>query len=187
MSENEITLTKIGTLSDWVRVYRLYRRAFPKYERKPFFMILRTRARGNADVWVIGKGGSFAGLAITMGRGELILLDYFAVSEAQRGAGIGGAALRLLRQAYRGKRLFLEIESTQTDAENLPERLRRKQFYLRNGLTEMHTLVELFGVEMELLGFDCVVDFAEYQELYIHQLGAWAEDKVKMGKFLPNG
>lgn len=179
MSENEVTLTKISTLSDWLRVYRLYRRAFPKYERKPFFMILRTRARGNADVWVIGKGRSFAGLAITMQNGELVLLDYFAVSEAQRGTGIGGEALRLLRQAYRGKRLFLEIESTQTEAENLPERLRRKQFYLRNGLTEMHTLVELFGVEMELLGFDCTLTFAEYSELYSRVIGAWTLPHVR--------
>lgn len=178
MTEYSITLTKPSTIRDWLRLWRLYRRAFPHYERKPFFMILRTKHRGCTDVWCIRQNGAFAGLAITMAQGELVLLDYFAVSETQRGRGLGSRALRLLQQEYAGKRLFLEIESTETDAPNRPERLRRKQFYLRNGMSELGVHVSLFGVEMELLGFACILTFAEYQNLYTAVLGSWTRSHV---------
>ena len=64
-------------------------------------------------------------------------------------------------------------------AENYEERKRRKQFYLSNGMTPMNVFVDLFGVDMELLGFDCSLTFNEYHDFYRDNYNAWAADHVK--------
>ena len=165
-------------LKDWWKLYLLYLSAFPPAERKPFSMILSMWRKGKTDIWCIRSGGEFAGLAITINGPDLILLDYFAVSENLRGRGIGSKALSLIRDQYRDKGFFLEIETTLKESPELPMRLRRKQFYLAAGLQELHTTAKLFGVDMELLGVDCSLDYENYKSFYRDNYNQWAADHI---------
>lgn len=177
---NRLTLKKPQGLSCWLKLYRLYLSAFPASERKPFPVILRQYRKGKMDIWCLEDAGNFSGLAITINSDSLVLIDYLAIAESCRGKGIGTAALSALREQYRGRDVFLEIESVYEDAPNLPERLRRKDFYLRCGLTPMHVMVRLFGVKMELLGFDsCKIDYPTYHAFYRDNLGRWAADRIQ--------
>ena len=166
---------------DWHKIKKLYMKAFPVSERKPFGLIKQKAKGSESDVFMLCEGGEFLGLAITMCAEDLVLLDYFAVHEKRRGSGCGSKALGLLRERYAGKRLFLEIESVYEKLDSLEEmktRKRRKHFYLQNGLTEIGVWARLFGVNMELLGFDCKVTFEEYRGLYRKIYGTWAEKNV---------
>lgn len=168
MEDPKYRLRSADTDAQLQQVEELYMRAFPAAERKPFSMILRTRRRGNAEILTIeAADGTFAGEAITVQCGSLVLVDYFAVSEEKRGCGVGSAALRLSRERYAGKTVFLEIESTK--AENVPNRAqreKRKAFYLRNGLSCMPFRAVEFGVEMEILTFSGEVTFDDLHRLY---------------------
>ncbi len=166
------------TKADWKAIKQLYRSAFPLNEKKPFWLIKSKYEKGQADVWVIEKENSFAGMAITMNGGDLVLLDYFAVCADKRSGGIGGEALKSLQEKYSDRRFFLEIESVDKPSPKLPERLRRKKFYLANGMQEMGVNVKLFGVDMELLGCNCAVSFEEYRNLYLNTYGNWAARNV---------
>lgn len=113
--------------------------------------------------------------------GDLILLDYFAISSKKRGQNLGSKALLLLQEMYKGKKFFLEIESVYSEADNLEERRRRKQFYLKNGMKEMKVMAYVWSTEMELLGYDCQVTFEEYYALYENYFGNWvSKNLVKM-------
>ena len=149
---------------EWARIYRLYQAAFPSCEKKPFSMIRTMCKKGKSDVWYCVDGGKFAGLVITINGPDKILLDYLAVAKNRRGQGIGSEMLKKMREQYSGKGVFLEIEIVDETAENYEERRRRKQFYLSNGMTPMNVFVELFGIDMELLGFDCTLTFEEYHD-----------------------
>jgi len=173
-----VTLTVPRGVIQWLRLYKLYRTAFPAAEQKPFSMLIRNWRKGKMDIWCLCREGRFAGLATTMKSDELILIDYLAVAEKARGTGVGSAALAALREKYQGKSLFLEIESVYEDAPNLSQRQRRKAFYLRCGLTPMNIMVTLGGVNMELLGFDCKVTFDQYMAFYRYNLGPWADTRV---------
>lgn len=116
----------------------------------------------------------FSGFAVTMNGNDLVLLDYFAICEEKRGKGLGGKSLRALQEVYRGKRFFLEVESLKVPADNMEERRRRKQFYLNNGMTELGVYAKLFGVEFELLGYECEVSFEDYFSLYDEIYGKYA-------------
>ena len=173
-----MTIQKPKHPEDWWRLYRLYLSAFPAAERKPFSMMLRMWKKGKTDIWCVRSGGEFAGLAITINGPDLILLDYFAVAKHRRGQGIGTKALSLIRDQYRNKGFFLEIETTLKETPELPIRLRRKQFYLAAGLQELHTTAKLFGVDMELLGVDCSLDYERYKAFYRDNYNQWAADHI---------
>ena len=174
-----LTLQKPRGLKRWLALYRLYRFAFPRSERKPFSVMLKKSREGKMDLWCLEEGGQFRGLVITINSPSLILVDYLAIAENFRGQGVGTAALDTIREHYKGRDIFLEIESVYEDTPNLPERLRRKAFYLRCGLVPMKVMVWLFGVKMELLGFDgCRIDYDTYHAFYRDNLGQWAANRI---------
>ena len=49
----EIALKKPQGPSDWLRLQRLYQRAFPRAERKPFAVIRRMYREKKADIWCV--------------------------------------------------------------------------------------------------------------------------------------
>lgn len=59
------------------------------------------------------------------------------------------------------------------------ERLRRKAFYLRNGMAPMGFLVDLFGVEMEVLTFGSQITFEQYRGIYAEVLPEEMAEKVR--------
>lgn len=166
-------IRQVTTATEWRMLKSLYIAAFPSAERKPFWLIQLKHWQKKADIWAIENDEEFAGFAITMKNEDLVLLDYFAVSGEKRGLGLGGKSLKLLKDRYKGKRFFLEIENTEAEADNGEERRRRKQFYLNNGMTELDVRAKLFGVEFELLGYECKVSFEEYFSLYGTCYGRW--------------
>lgn len=172
-----LTLRAPSTPLDWLRIRLLYRRAFPRYERKPFAIIRRMRKEGRTDLWLAEADGHFAGLAATINAPDVILLDYLAVHEKRRSQGVGSAFLQALLDKYAGRGLFVEIEAADRDDPD-GSKLRRKQFYLRNGLADMHVVAILFGVRMELLGRGCTLDFDGYREFYRTYYNSWAAEHV---------
>ena len=174
----EVKLKKPEGISDWLRLYRLYLSAFPREERKPFALILRMYKKGTTDVWCLMREGKFAGLGITINGPDLILLDYFAIGKKMRQQGVGSAALPVIVDYYGDKGFFLEIESTLEDAPNKNQRLRRKAFYLSCGLRELHTTAKLFGVNMELLGVRCQLNYDQYKAFYRDNYNQWAADHI---------
>lgn len=165
--------------TQWANVYRLYRRAFPASERKPFGIIVKSHRNGISDIWYVTRDGKFAGLVITINGKNHILLDYLAVAEHQRGTGIGTEILKRMRKHYAGKGVFLEIESVYEACNNKAERLRRKHFYEKCGMESMEVFVWLFGVKMELMGFDCKLSYEQYHDFYRDNYGKWAADHVQ--------
>ena len=160
-------------------IFFLYRSAFPRYERKPFSRITSMAKAGRADLWTIRADGRFAGLAATVNSPEIVLLDYFAVKRQLRGRGVGSEALKGLMDHYRDRGLFVEIESTFEAADNLPERQKRKRFYVNCGMEPMGTEADLFGVRMELLGVRCHLDFERYRSFYRDHYSPRAAEHVR--------
>ena len=166
-----------------MNIYRLYLKSFPKNERKPFPFILLKQWRGTTEVLSIKNSkGEFLGLAITALQNNLALIAYFAVSSEKRGTGIGSKALQLIRERYSDKKIFLEIENTETESENNQERKKRKNFYLKNGMLEMPFIINFFGTEMEVLTYNSPVTFEEYHSIYKKEFGKIISRKVSFVK-----
>lgn len=162
------------------RMKRLYRRAFPRSERKPFSVIKRMHKQGKSDMWYFEDERGFLGLATTINSPDTVLIDYFAVAEDRRGEGKGTEMLKSLLELYSSRGVFLEIEIPYEGEAEYEQRLRRRNFYIRAGLVPMGTRVKLFGVDMELLGIGCHLDFDEYRRFYLDNYGIFAYNNIKM-------
>ena len=154
------------TRRDFRKVKKLYKEAFPKYERKPFFVIRAMQKRKKTDVFCFADREGFLGFATTLNGEKLILIDYLAIQKDRRGKGFGSEILCYLLNYYQDHGVFLEIETPDPDGENYSGKLRRKAFYEKAGFVPMHVRVTLFGVDMELLGARCTLDYADYHAFY---------------------
>ena len=65
------------------------------------------------------------------------------------------------------------------ECDNVEQRMRRKQFYIKNGMTEMKMMVNLFGTNMEVLGHGCKLEFVPYRAVYEHTYGKHIAKNVK--------
>jgi len=172
-------------LTHWLRLYKLYRQAFPAFERKPFSIIRSMQKKGKSDIWYFEKDGRFAGLVFTINSDNVILIDYLAIVTSRRGEGIGSEIITQLRDYYLDKGIFVEIESVFNKCKNIDERMRRKQFYLNNDMIPMKVMVVLFGVEMELLGLNCRLTYDEYYSFYKDNYGDFAAKNIKEAMYPP--
>ena len=164
-------------------IRKLYESSFPKSEKKPFDFMRKKQKEGYFDMLAIEEEeGKFCGLAIMLLAGGWALLDYLAIDPGCQGTSLGSRTLAALQERYGKERIVVEIESTIRDAEdsgNGQERLRRKSFYLRNGMVPMGFLVDLFGVEMEVLTFGSQITFEQYHGIYAEVLPEEMVEKVR--------
>ncbi len=175
----EVALKRPRGLLCWLRVYRLYLQAFPPSERKPFAIIRRMEAKGKSDVWCLYAEGRFSGFCTTVNGDTAVLLDYLAVCTKIRGQGIGTQTLYALQRQYKGKGLFVEIESPFEEGADQVERIRRKQFYRACGMEPFGVMANVFGVKMELLGRDCYLDYGAYHAFYRDHYSLYAADHLQ--------
>lgn len=173
-----VTLEKPKHILQWLQIYLTYLQAFPAEERKPFSLIVRMYRQKKSDIWCICQQGKMKGFASTINSETIILLDYLAIDSSCRGEGIGSKTLSALREKYQGKGLLVEIESPFEEGDDREARIRRKQFYLNSGMQELRVMVELFGVNMELLSWNCSLDFEGYKAFYHDNYSPWAAEHV---------
>lgn len=152
--------------------------AFPKSERKPFGLMRQKVRQGVMEMLVFWDAGEPVGFAVMVLYRDMVLLDYFAIHRSFRGQNYGSAALGLLKERYRDKRLILEIELPDEKAPNQKERIRRKQFYLKNGMQETGLKVCVFQVPMEVLTEGKPLTYEEYHSVYQETIGPVFARKV---------
>ena len=149
------------------RTMKLYDAAFPENERKDWQLMLNKRREGVLTIEaIVSDDGDFLGEVVCLNARNILLIDYLAVAPECRGMGVGTEVLKLLAAMYPEKKLILEIESTFTPAGNSVQRTRRKDFYLRAGMTPEPWLIKLFDVEMEILTLGGSIGFDGFSPAY---------------------
>lgn len=160
------------------QLLKLYTEAFPDSERKPFEMIRTHEKNGMASIHGIFDP-DFAGLLITLqANKDLYLIDYLATEPSRRSTGVGSQALAMFEKAHPHIPVIIEIEDPSVD--NDPDKLRRQDFYFRNGFSQMPYTIGLFGVQMRILVRNGTVTFDQYKDLQMQVLGTRADKYVQL-------
>ena len=158
--------------NDYKQIKRLYLSAFPEDERAPFFFVRRRARQGRAEMLVAEENGAFIGFAYTVSYRELTYLFYFAVDGALRGTGCGSEILRLL--------IFLAREPLDDGAANNGERVRRRNFSLRNGFRDLPYEIREAGVIYDLMSTEEPVDPQDYDALIRRWAGRFVSRRIEM-------
>ncbi len=146
----------------------LYLRAFPAEERLPFWLLRRRIRKSGGELFGVCEEGACVALVFLVPYADVLSLFYFAVMEEARGRGYGSRILAALQERFADRRIFLNIERLDEPCDNLPERQRRRDFYLQNGFRPLGYTVQEGPVSYELLAWSRDgrgVDRAEYMAM----------------------
>ena len=130
-------------------IVRLYRAAFPREERVALDLLLETD--GPYDFIACYDGEMLCGFYSTLTMGDITHVLFLAVEETLRGNGYGSQILDAIRRAYPDKRLILDVEMPDPEAENQEQRTKRIAFYKRNGYRNSGVSYSWRGVMYEIL------------------------------------
>jgi ribosomal protein S18 acetylase RimI-like enzyme len=125
-----------GEEFDYPACLDLYHEAFPSNERHPDEVILQRIKSGESFLYVAEIKDQLVGFALLhdLTVVPFILLDYLAVQKNLRCQGYGSELLRFVREKCWKEDTTLLVEAEDPDfGDNRGERLRRINFYQRNG------------------------------------------------------
>ena len=117
-------------------IKHLYETAFPEDEQIPWKDLMRLVEEMPLDFTLYYDGETFIGFTIVYPRKQFNWFWYFAVCEELRGKGYGQQILTQMIEHYKGQSFVLDMESPTQVSENIDQRKRRQNFYLRNGFRD---------------------------------------------------
>ena len=158
--------------ADFKQLTAVYEEAFPPIERLPlWFMKMRART-GQGEFVGIYDDDEWVGFAYNIVNAKLAYVLFLAIDPAKREHGYGSQALAALKERYAGQQLALSAERPDEEAPNAEQRVRRLNFYQRNGFNRTgFASKEKEGLEYELLahGEVKVQDFLELMAQFTKQ------------------
>ena len=146
------------------QVRQLYRRAFPRQERVPWWLLRLNARRKGIDLTAFMDGEVFCGFTSSVTVEGLHFLLFFAVEESRRGMGCGSAILQNIQEEYGA--VALNIETLTEGAPNYPERQRRFAFYKKNGFFDTGYHVWEVGGKFRVLSTDARLDVPGYKRIF---------------------
>ena len=146
------------------QVRALYREAFPKEERIPWWLLRLNSMREGIELTAWLAGESLYGFTAGVTQGGMHMLLYFAVESSLRGKGCGSAILEALKQNY--DTVALHVEPLEASAPNYAQRLRRYGFYRRNGFEDAGWDVWEVGGKYRILANHCKTAVGLYPQAF---------------------
>ncbi|WNC67241.1 GNAT family N-acetyltransferase [Thalassotalea nanhaiensis] len=152
-------------------VLDLYREAFPEIRRVPQWLLRYKMRKGKAGFSVIYDHDTWLGFIYTTEYKDIIYVQFMAITESLRSSGYGSKVIDSIKDMYCGKRIVLNIEELNEQAENYPQRLKRKAFYEKNDFNSSGYIVKEPAERVEVLIFGGNISKEEIEEMYKSLMG----------------
>lgn len=149
---------------DYQKYKALQKRAFPKEEQYPFWILRFLALRKGVDYLAHYDHDMFCGISYTSGTEHMLYVLYLAVNDEIRSKGYGTKMLQHLQETSGKKEITLNIEPLDKNVANYEQRVRRMEFYRRNGFSDTgYRLVDVTGTYV-VLSTAATFDVAEYEK-----------------------
>ena len=146
-----LTTKQITAANADEQMKRLYETAFPEGEQIPWADLIRLVEEMPLDFTAYYEDGDFIGFTIVYPRKSFNWYWYFAVRDELRGKGYGQQILTMLLEHYKGQTCVLDMESPTQVCDNITQRKRRHEFYLRNGFRDTYVYRTYNDITMTIM------------------------------------
>lgn len=146
-----LTTKQITAANADEQMKRLYETAFPEGEQIPWADLIRLVEEMPLDFTAYYEDGDFIGFTIVYPRRSFNWYWYFAVRDELRGKGYGQQILTMLLEHYKGQTCVLDMESPTQVCDNITQRKRRHEFYLRNGFRDTYVYRTYNDITMTIM------------------------------------
>ena len=145
----------------------LYLSAFPKEERPPLEIFLKSLEKKEITLLTFYDENKFIGFAYLAFHEDICSIFFLAVSSSYRHQGYGGQILEIIKRDYKNYVLMLCYEEVDPKYPNYEERVLRKHFYRSHGFIDNIIKTNEYGViyETAYIGSH-LVSFAQYFEIF---------------------
>lgn len=140
-------------------VYTLYQQAFPKNEQMDLTRLFDELHLG--VIYGYYQENQLVGFAILCIQSQIAHILYLAVKKEYRDQGIGSYILNDLAKQYDSKKIIVDIEKIK-DTSNKEQRIKRKQFYLKNDFKETDVFYTWQGEDYVILSRNGIVQKKEF-------------------------
>jgi len=154
------------TMKDFSLIEDLYYTAFPKHEQVPMGMLLSRTKNKDMDFDAYYDGDVFIGFTYLIADKDLTYLFYLATSADVRGKGYGAQILSHIKANHPNQRLVLNCLAEDVQADDNDLRLRRQNFYLRNGYSHAGFSCKMNGNHMIALVQNGAVTTEEFSAIF---------------------
>ena len=144
----------------WNQVNLLAKEAFPPEEYLAPEQLLKMAEEDRFDFWILSDGDTFVGFMVVQTYKNLAYLFFLAIDSSCRANGYGSRAIETLRVLYPDKIQVVDFEMLDESAPNNGQRIKRRQFYLKNGYKETGLFLSYLGVDYEVF---CMSDHFDRQ------------------------
>ncbi|RGG77491.1 N-acetyltransferase [Coprobacillus sp. AF17-11AC] len=136
----------------------LYQQAFPKNEQMDLSKIFDLQ---KGVIYGYYQENQLVGFAILCIQSQIAHILYLAVKKEYRDQGIGSYILNDLAKQYDSKKIIVDIEKIK-DTSNKEQRIKRKQFYLKNDFKETDVFYTWQGEDYVILSRNGIVQKKEF-------------------------
>ena len=142
-------ITKSNANDEQIKL--LYQTAFPENEQIPWEDLVRLIDQMQLDFTAYYEDDTFIGFTILFPHKKFNWFWYFAVKPELRGQGKGQKILTYLIEKYKEKNVVLDMESPKQECNNKEQRIRRHDFYIRNGFRDTNLYRKYDNLEMTIM------------------------------------
>ena len=159
---------------DIKKLERLYDASFPNEERIPFrYLVASLNKDRIMDAYY--SDDELVGLTVMFMADDLAYLSYICIAEKMQGRGYGTQILNVIKDEYRNCRIVIDIEELDPESDNNEERLRRRNFYIRNGFMVTDVFYRYYFVDYEILSFNGLITVDEWKKVIRKHWGKYAD------------
>ncbi|ORX83330.1 hypothetical protein BCR32DRAFT_267065 [Anaeromyces robustus] len=153
--------------TEYQRIEKLYKEAFPSKERQNFWSLQRRVKKGKAEQWNFYDNDIWVGWSyiIKIKGKNYIYLYYFAINSSLRGKGYGTKALKLLLEKYKDYKIILALEDWREESDDHEQRIKRHEFYLHCGMKDLPYKQQEPVLSFATMGYGDEVKPEEFKDL----------------------
>lgn len=141
-------------MPDYDKIVKIYKASFPKVEQFPVWLLrLMSHFEGTNSV-AFYEDDILCGFAYFIENEETVFILFLAVNPELRSKGIGSKIISWIKESCPNKTIFLDVEKPDEKAQNNAQRLKRIEFYKRNGIFDTGNFFTYENVIYEILSTD---------------------------------
>ena len=161
----------------------LFLSAFPEDERPPASYFFKSFDNPINHLYAFYDNDAFVGFTSLILYKDICYLFFLAVSPELRNQGYGSSILSEIKKLYKNNVLLLCYEEVDKKYKDYEKRLKRAQFYIKNGFIDNNLKTNEFGVifQTAYIGKH-KVSFEDYQNIFAEGFGEFALEHLKRVK-----
>ena len=142
------------TMSNYKEILEIYKNSFPKVERFPIILLQLMSHLKGINFVAFYDDDKLCGFSYFLQNEETVFILFLAVNDKIRSRGYGSQIISWIKDNYPGRKIFLDAEKLDDNAANNNQRIKRIEFYKRNGIFQTNQFFTYDNVTYEILCTD---------------------------------